>query len=155
MIKIVPLTRELIPEVAAIEAMSFSEPWSERAYEQVCGHSDYLYLAAVDEGHAVGMCGLLIGPFEGEVMNVAVHPDYRGRGISVMLMEKLLLCGRERGVSEFTLEVRAGNQAAIHLYEKFGFVTEGVRPNFYTKPVEDANIMWLRGAAAGTHGTQD
>ena len=144
-IRIVPLTKELVPEVAAIEAMSFSEPWSEQAYMEACDKEEYLYLAAVnDGGHAVGMCGLLIGPFEAEVMNVAVHPDYRGQGIAKRLLGTLLEAGDARGVKEYTLEVRVGNAGAIHVYEAQGFVGEGVRPGFYCTPVEDALIMWKR-----------
>ena len=143
--KIVPLTPSLVKEVAAIEAMCFSEPWSEQAYLEACEKEDYAYIVAVsDEGKALGMCGLIIGPYEAEVMNVAVHPEYRGQKISNRLMEALLDLGQTKGVSEYTLEVRAGNKAAIHLYEKFGFVGEGIRPNFYNKPTEDALIMWRR-----------
>ena len=144
-INIVPLSKELVPQVAAIEAISFSEPWSEHAYMEVCEKEEYFYLTAVNEkGNALGMCGLLIGPFEAEVMNVAVHPDHRGKGIAMKLMEALLKAGEELGVKEFTLEVRVGNAAAIHVYEACGFVGEGIRPKFYTKPVEDALIMWRR-----------
>lgn len=144
-IEIVPLTRELVPQVAAIEAICFSEPWSETAYMEACEKEDYLYIVATDEaGHAIGMCGLLIGPFEAEVMNVAVHPDYRGQGIAHCLMQALLEAGEARGVEEFTLEVRAGNAPAIHVYETHGFVGEGIRPKFYRKPEEDALIMWRR-----------
>lgn len=144
-IRIVPLTRELVPEVAAIEALCFSEPWSEEAYREACEKENYLYLVALDEaGHAVGMCGLIIGPFEAEVMNVAVHPDYRGQGIAQRLMDALMAAGDKRGVKEYTLEVRVGNASAIHVYEAHGFVGEGIRPGFYRKPVEDALIMWKR-----------
>lgn len=144
-ITIVPLTRELVPQVAAIEAISFSEPWSEHAYMEICEKEEYFYLVAVDKkGKALGMCGLLIGPFEAEVMNVAVHPDHRGQGIAMKLLQALLKAGEDRGVKEFTLEVRTGNAPAIHVYETCGFVSEGIRPKFYTKPVEDALIMWRR-----------
>jgi ribosomal-protein-alanine N-acetyltransferase len=144
-ISIVPLSEELVPQVAAIEAISFSEPWSEHAYREVCEKEEYFYLAAVDEkGKALGMCGLLIGPFEAEVMNVAVHPEHRGKGIAMKLIQTLLKEGEKRGVKEFTLEVRAGNAPAIHVYETCGFVGEGIRPKFYNKPVEDALIMWRR-----------
>ena len=144
-ISIVPLNVELVPQVAAIEAISFSEPWSEHAYMEICEKEEYFYLVAVDEtGKALGMCGLLIGPFEAEVMNVAVHPDHRGHGIAMKLMQALLKEGEKRGVKEFTLEVRTGNASAIHVYETCGFVGEGIRPKFYTKPVEDALIMWRR-----------
>lgn len=145
MIRIVPLTKELVPEVADIEAICFSEPWSEQAYLEACDKEEYLYLVAVDEaGHAVGMCGLIIGLFEAEVMNVAVHPDYRGQGIAQKLMDALIEAGDRQGVKEYTLEVRVGNASAIHVYEAHGFVGEGVRPGFYRKPVEDALIMWKR-----------
>ena len=144
-ISIVPLNVELVPQVAAIGAISFSEPWSEYAYMEICEKEEYFYLVAVDEtGKALGMCGLLIGPFEAEVMNVAVHPDHRGHGIAMKLMQALLKEGEKRGVKEFTLEVRTGNASAIHVYETCGFVGEGIRPKFYTKPVEDALIMWRR-----------
>ena len=144
-VRIVPFSKELAPWVAAIEALCFSEPWSEEAYLEVCDKEDYLYLVATDEaGHAVGMCGLLIGPFEAEVMNVGVHPDYRGLGIAKALMQALLSAGDKRGVQEYTLEVRAGNAGAIHIYESCGFKGEGIRPGFYSKPVEDALIMWRR-----------
>lgn len=144
-IRIVPLSKELVPEVAAIEAICFSEPWSEKAYVEACEKENYLYLAAVDEsGHAVGMCGLIIGPFEAEVMNVAVHPDYRGQGIARKLLTALMEAGASRGVKEYTLEVRVSNVGAIHIYEAHGFVGEGIRPGFYSKPTEDALIMWKR-----------
>ena len=143
--RIVPLTKELVPEVVVIEAMCFSEPWSEQAYLEACDKEDYLYLVALDEnGHAVGMCGLIIGLFEAEVMNVAVHPDYRGQGIAKRLLDAVMEAGDKRGVKEYTLEVRVGNAGAIHVYEAHGFVGEGVRPGFYRKPVEDALIMWKR-----------
>lgn len=144
-IQIVPINKELASEVADIEAMCFSEPWSLQAYLDACDKEDYLYLVAVDEaGHAVGMCGLIIGPFEAEVMNVAVHPDYRGQGVAQKLMDALMLAGKARGVKEYTLEVRVSNASAIHVYEAHGFVGEGVRPGFYRMPTEDALIMWKR-----------
>ncbi len=144
-IQIVPLTRELVPQAAAVEALCFSEPWSEQAYLEACEREDYFYIAAIDNaGQVLGMCGLIIGPFEAEVMNVAVHPDYRGQGIAKKLMQALLEAGDRKGVKEYTLEVRVGNAGAIHIYEQCGFVGEGIRPGFYRKPVEDALIMWKR-----------
>ena len=92
----------------------------------------------------VGICGVKKIFEEGEISNVAVHPGYRGRGISRQMLETLLQEARDDGVEDFTLEVRAGNDVAIRLYESLGFLTEGVRPHFYDKPVEDGLIMWLR-----------
>ena len=81
---------------------------------------------------------------EGDVTNIAVFPEYRGQGIGAALTKALLVEGRKRGMNAFTLEVRVGNQAAIHIYEKLGFRSEGVRKGFYEKPKEDALIMWRR-----------
>ena len=58
------------------------------------------------------------------------------------MLNELIRCGQERGILNFTLEVRAKNAAALHLYEKLGFVSVGIRPGFYEKPREDAVIMW-------------
>ena len=92
----------------------------------------------------VGMCGVKKIFEEGDISNVAVHPDYRGRGISRQMLDMLMREAREDGVTAFTLEVRAGNRPAICLYESYGFRTEGIRPRFYEDPVEDGLVMWLR-----------
>ena len=97
-----------------------------------------------EQDRIVGICGVKKIFEEGEISNVAVHPDCRGRGISRRMLEMLIREAREDGVESFTLEVRAGNRTAIRLYESFGFRTEGVRPRFYDHPVEDGLIMWLR-----------
>ncbi|MCD8379821.1 MAG: ribosomal protein S18-alanine N-acetyltransferase [Lachnospiraceae bacterium] len=134
-----------VPAVAAIEAVSFSEPWSEASFRSILKREDALYLTAVSDGCVAGMCGLLIGPYEAEVFNVAVSPQLRGQGIAGRMIAELMRRGEERGVRDFTLEVRASNAAAIHLYEKNGFMSEGTRPRFYSNPEEDALIMWRRG----------
>lgn len=97
-----------------------------------------------EQDRIVGICGVKKIFEEGEISNVAVHPDHRGRGISRRMLEMLIGEAREDGVENFTLEVRAGNTVAIRLYESFGFRTEGIRPRFYEDPVEDGLIMWLR-----------
>lgn len=145
-IKVVPLQECWVAQVAEIEAVSFSEPWSEQAYREILDNPNYYYVVALlpEARKAVGMCGLLISPFEGEVMNVAVHPDYRGLGVADRMLQVLLEEGAAKGITEYTLEVRVSNAPAIRLYERHGFVKEGVRPGFYSKPVEDALIMWRR-----------
>ena len=81
---------------------------------------------------------------EGDIHNVMVTSKYRGRGIATQMMTVLLEEGQKQGIEEFTLEVRVSNAAAIKVYEKMGFVSEGIRPRFYEQPVEDAMIMWKR-----------
>ena len=81
---------------------------------------------------------------EGEITNVAVLYDFRGKGIAKRMLETLLIESSAKGVRSFTVEVRAGNRPAIELYRGFGFRTEGVRANLYERPMEDALIMWRR-----------
>ena len=102
-------------------------------------------VAEVD-GKVVGHCGVTNIVGEGEITNVAVLAEYRGRGLAREMLSRLLAEGEVAGITDFTLEVRAGNAAAIHLYESLGFLPEGVRPGFYDNPREDALIMWKRQA---------
>lgn len=81
---------------------------------------------------------------EGDISNVAVAESYRRQGIARALLEALIRFGRQQGITAFTLEVRQHNEAALGLYEGLGFVSAGVRPNFYDKPKDNAVIMWLR-----------
>ena len=108
-------------------------------------NEDAIYLAAETEsGELAGVCGVLDILGEGDISNVAVAAAFRRQKIAERMLAELLKRGKERGITAFTLEVRASNRAAIRLYEKFGFVPEGRRKNFYTKPVEDALILWYR-----------
>jgi len=81
---------------------------------------------------------------EGEITNVVVAEKFRGRGIGRALMEYMLKEAPLHGMGDLTLEVRVSNTPAICLYESLGFKGEGVRPDFYEKPTEDALIMWKR-----------
>ena len=146
--KIRPMEQKDIEVVAEIERICFSTPWSENAYRDTLKNKSALYMVAEEEpeagGQIVGMCGVFKILDEGDISNVAVHPDFRRKGIAGDMMCELLNRGEEMGIFSFTLEVRAGNTAAVKLYEHFGFQTEGVRKRFYDKPVEDALIMWKR-----------
>lgn len=137
-----------VAATAEIEKICFSTPWSEKAYADTLKNENALYLVAETDDDEVpkiiGMCGMLKLIDEGDISNVAVHPDYREKHIAKTMMEELLKRGQEMGVESYTLEVRAGNEAAIKLYHHLGFQTEGVRKHFYEKPVEDALIMWKR-----------
>lgn len=133
------------PMAASLERECFSEPWSENAYLSTLANENAVYLAAeTEEGSLAGVCGLLDILGEGDISNVAVREAFRRQGIAERMLTELLAQGRKRGITAFTLEVRASNQAAIRLYEKFGFVCEGRRKNFYEKPREDALILWKR-----------
>ncbi len=145
MLEICPMEEKDLDEVAAIESSLFTMPWSKKNFLDSLVQEDTLYLTARENGKIVGYCGLLRSFEEADITNVAVAPLMQGRGIACSMLQKLLLLGEQAGIREFTLEVRKSNQRAIHVYEKLGFSSEGIRPNFYEKPKEDAVIMWKRG----------
>ena len=160
------MREEDIPQVVEIEKIAFSRPWTKSIFKAVLLLPYAAYYVAVEDGETgadavntvltgqesaefvpgkiVGVCGVKKIFEEGDISNVAVHPDYRGRGISRKMLEVLMREACEDGVQAFTLEVRAGNEIAVNLYESLGFRTEGVRPRFYEDPVEDGLIMWKR-----------
>lgn len=122
----------------------FTMPWSENAFAHLAEDKDSIFIVALEDDTLIGGCGLTHIGLEGDIHNVMVTSKYRGRGIATQMMTALLEEGRKQGIEEFTLEVRVSNAAAIKVYEKMGFVSEGIRPRFYEQPVEDAMIMWKR-----------
>lgn len=139
-----PMQLQDVEQVAALEQQCFSQPWSLKAFQEILNTSYRILFVAIDDDIVIGECMLTEIAGEGEITNVAVNSVFRKKGIARQLMKATLAEGEKRNIAAYTLEVRAGNVAAIKLYESFGFVTEGVRRNFYSKPVEDALIMWKR-----------
>lgn len=138
------LTAGDVEAVSRIEKEVFSMPWTAGDFlEMVEADYAYYYVAETD-GKIVGYCGIRNIAGEGEITNVAVAENFRRKGIARSLLEYMLKEAPSYGIGDCTLEVRAGNIAAIHLYESLGFKSEGIRPNFYDKPKEDALIMWKR-----------
>lgn len=133
-----------VPFISRLEEETFSMPWSEASFLQMIEQEDARYFVAEEDGQLLGGCGLLLIAGEGNITNVAVAKEARRRGVGTGLLRHLLSEGDQEGLSAYTLEVRVSNTAAIGLYQKLGFVSEGIRPNFYEKPVEDAMIMWKR-----------
>lgn len=131
-----------VAEAAALEREIFSLPWSESGFRSSLASSDTLYLTVRLEGRLIGYCGFLQSFDEADITNVAVAEEYRSRGVGFHMLRTLMRLGEERGVARYTLEVRKGNCSAIRLYEKLGFVSVGIRKNFYDRPKEDAVIMW-------------
>lgn len=135
-----------VDRVCVLEEMAFSMPWHKESFIEMIENKDALYLVADDENAGViGCCGVRSIVGEGDISNVVVHPDFRKKGVAYDMLTQLLSRGeKDFGIKEFTLEVRLSNMSAIHLYEKLGFASEGIRKNFYEEPVEDALIMWKR-----------
>ena len=138
------MERADVEYISHLEEETFSMPWSADAFLEMISKEDARYYVAESAGKVVGGCGVLMIAGEGNVTNVVVEKNERNRGIGTKMLQYLIEDGYRNGLTAFTLEVRVSNDAAIHLYEKLGFRSEGIRPNFYEKPTEDALIMWKR-----------
>lgn len=143
-IRIRPLELQDVEALARIEQESFSMPWSAQDFADLLTREYCTYYVAEDAGEPVACAGYTNLCGEANIDNVVVAPSHRRRGIAGELLQKLIRDAESAGVEAFTLEVRVSNASAIHLYEKLGFVAEGVRPRFYERPTEDALIMWKR-----------
>lgn len=142
---IVPMTSpEQIDDVVAIEETAFTNPWTREMYlAELDNHGvSYCYLATDGVGHAVGFCSFWRVVDELHINNLAVRPEFRRGGVATALLTYVLAEGVRLGARRATLEVRRSNDPARQLYERFGFVVAGVRHAYYTKPVEDALVLW-------------
>ena len=141
MIEIVTMQPEHVPAVALLEQECFSAPWSANSISREIGNPLSLWLVALSQGQVVAYVGSQTVLGEADMMNIAVATSHRRCGIAQSLVEALVAQLREKEAYQLTLEVRASNDAAVALYEKLGFAQVGRRPNYYTKPKEDALIL--------------
>ena len=141
MIEYIPMTKAHVAQIAALEELCFSDPWSESSIASELDNPLALWLVAADEDHVVGYVGSQSVMGWADMMNIAVRPDYRRQGIAWELVERLVTALRENDVTCLTLEVRASNAPAQALYEALAFQQVGRRPNYYRNPKEDALIL--------------
>lgn len=146
-IQIRPMLIEDVEQVHAIDLASFGMPWSERSYRYELLENPHSSLL-VAETRIPGSSPLVVGAIvtwliedEAHIATISVHPDYRGRGISRILLASALIDAIQQGISQATLEVRAGNTIALALYRRFQFEIVGLRPRYYQDNHEDALIM--------------
>ena len=123
--------------IAALEAACFSFPRS----EDYIAHSLDEFLVAEEDGEFLGYTDAVALLDEGYMGNIAVAPQRRGQGVGAALLSALLRWGREKDLAFLTLEVREQNIPARTLYDSRGFVTVGVRKNYYEKPTDNAVLM--------------
>ena len=135
-----------LPEVHGIEKECFSAPWSINAFRYELEHRLTILRVAVLNGQIVGYVCIRTILDETHILNLAVRPEFRRRGIGSLLLREAPLELKHSGTEScsLTLEVRASNIAAIRLYEKFGFKVTGKRRGYYHMPDEDAVIMGLQ-----------
>lgn len=141
MIQILQMNETHIAPIAALEKLCFSDPWSENSIAYELTNRLSYWLVAEENGEVVGYVGSQSVLGESDMMNVAVHPDHRRKGIAETLVLALCKDLKQRDNVCLTLEVRVSNAPAIALYEKFGFTQVGRRPNYYCNPREDALIL--------------
>lgn len=142
-VEIVKTSIDHIDDIMVIENLSFTVPWSRQSLiDEITKNKFAIYLSACLNNVVVGYAGMWNVCGEGHITNIAVHPEFRGSGIGSLLMEGLINEARKEGISRLTLEVRKSNIIAQRLYEKYGFVTCGIRKSYYADNNEDALIMW-------------
>ena len=141
-VRIVPMNADHLDEVAELERICFSTPWSRNMLAEELDNALSAFLVALDDdGRVVGYAGLQVVLDEGYITNVAVRPECRRNGIAAKLLQVFLDFAQANGLSFLTLEVRASNYGAIALYGSRGFRSVGRRRNYYEHPREDAVIM--------------
>ena len=136
------MTERHVAQVAELEKICFgSAAWSEKSVASELTNSLALWLVAVEGDRVAGYVGSQTVCDETDMMNVAVHPEFRRQGIGEKLVEQLVTELKGIGSHALMLEVRASNGPAIGLYEKMGFQQVGLRKNYYRDPKEDALIL--------------
>lgn len=139
--EIIPMNAVYAPEVAALEKACFRDPWSEASIRGELENPLSLWLVAVEQGAVVGYIGSQTVLDEADVMNLAVDPAIRRRGVGRALLRALETRLRAENVHALSLEVRPSNLAARALYAREGFVEAGRRPKYYVNQKEDALIL--------------
>ncbi len=132
-----------ISDIARLEKICFSDPWSENAILESMKASTHFFVAKI-ENKTVGYIGISAILDEGYITNVAVDPEFRRKGVATYLINRVFSLARKKALSFVSLEVRKSNSGAISLYNRHLFKEEGMRKNFYENPREDAIIMTRR-----------
>ena len=131
--------------IAELETACFNQPWSRSSLELLTKDGIGVGMVCSSDGKICAYGGMMCAIDEGQITNIATHPDYRRQGYGRAVLEALIKYAKYNGIDSISLEVRESNHAAIALYSGLGFKVEGKRRDFYTKPVESALIMIWRG----------
>ena len=148
-----------IAEIAEIEKLYSETPWDANGLLTYLLRDDTIFLVAdsldfvpeegeapedyYDTPHLLGYAGLLMVPYEADILNITVRPEARRQGIATKLLGKIGELAEPRGVTVIHLEVRESNTPARTLYGKLGFTVDGIRKNYYERPRENAVLMTL------------
>lgn len=130
-----------VPEVYRIEVESIQNPWSEKALAEELENSLAVFFVARGEEGIRGYYGLHRVLDEADLVSIAVDERSRRQGLGALLMEHMLDWCKSNGVARLMLEVRLSNAPARAMYQRFGFVEDGIRRGYYQNPREDAMLM--------------
>lgn len=130
-----------VSQIADLERLCFNDPWSENSIASELNNKLSHWLVALDGEKVIGYVGSQTVLGETDMMNIAVHPDYRKQGIATELILALINALNERNSHSLMLEVRESNDPAKELYLKMGFELVGIRKNYYRNPKENALIL--------------
>ncbi len=140
-LKITKMSHAHAEQVYQIEELSFVTPWSRKSIKSEIDNKAGRYIVIMDEDKVAAYGGFWLVLDEANINNVAVHPDYRGRGISKLLMNTLIEMAASEGAKQMYLEVRSSNSVAQGLYRGLGFKMIGLRSGYYIDTDEDAIVM--------------
>ena len=135
------LTPEQASAVAEVEALCFSDPWSEASFREALAGEGYTFLGLWEGETLVGYGGMLTVLDTADVTGIAVRPTHRRQGLGRELLTALMRAAERDGVTRLQLEVRESNTAARALYRSLGFGEDGKRKRYYRRPEEDAVLM--------------
>lgn len=137
------MTRDDIPDVAAIDRLCARPCWAEETFAGELALDVAYYTVALVGGQIAGYFGSTVIPDEAHITTIGVHPDLRRRGVAEVLLRDFLTHAIRAGCRRVSLEVREGNIAALNLYQKLGFLAVGRRRGYYVDPDEDAVVLWI------------
>lgn len=140
-ISITPMTCAHIVQVSKLELLCFRVPWSEQAFANEMENNLAYYSVMLDDEDVIGYYGMWRVLDEGHITNIAIHPNYRRKGLGSRMIAHMIQTAEDANVHHLTLEVRASNTPAQGLYAKYGFKPSGLRRRYYSDNNEDAIIM--------------
>lgn len=143
-LSIVPMDTSNLKYVEEISKLSFPISWSLDALSKELENKYAKYIVLKLGDIVIGFGGMWLIFDEAHITNIAIHPNYRRHGLGHVIVDELLAICRRSNIVGITLEVRRSNVAAISLYEKHGFIVEGIRKHYYEDNKEDAYVMWNR-----------
>ena len=138
-----------VSEIAGLQSRTFTNPWSADSLRWEIANTDVarLYVMRVD-GALIGFCACWVILDELHINSLAIDDEWRRRGFASQMLRDVCRDAQISGAMQATLEVRRSNIAALALYERLGFICEGVRQDYYQSPREDALVLWCRNLAA-------